>query len=94
MRVDEPSRRVFVGDTEVHLSAKEYDLLALLMRDAGNVVTRERIMDEVWDEHWFGSTKTLDVTLGRLRSKLAEAGAAVEVVAVRGVGFRLEPGGG
>ncbi|HVT75943.1 MAG TPA: winged helix-turn-helix domain-containing protein, partial [Acidimicrobiales bacterium] len=79
------------GEVEMHLSAKEYDLLALLARDAGKVVTRERIMDEVWDEHWFGSTKTLDVTLGRLRSKLADAAAPVEVVAVRGVGFRLEP---
>ncbi|HVV37409.1 MAG TPA: response regulator transcription factor [Acidimicrobiales bacterium] len=94
LRVDEGSRRVFVGAAEMHLSAKEYDLLALLARDAGKVVTRERIMDEVWDEHWFGSTKTLDVTLGRLRSKLADAAAPVEVVAVRGVGFRLESSAG
>jgi DNA-binding response OmpR family regulator len=93
LRVDEPSRRVYVGHKEMHLSAKEYDLLALLAREAGNVVTRERIMEEVWDEHWFGSTKTLDVTLGRLRTKLSESGAPVEVVAVRGVGFRLETTG-
>jgi len=91
VRVDEGSRRVYVNETELHLSAKEYDLLALLVREMGNVVTRERIMEEVWDEHWFGSTKTLDVTLGRLRSKLTETSAPVEVVAVRGVGFRLEP---
>jgi DNA-binding response OmpR family regulator len=92
LRVDEPSRRVYVADAELHLSAKEYDLLALLVRETGNVVTRERIMEEVWDEHWFGSTKTLDVTLGRLRTKLSDAGATVEVIAVRGVGFRLEHG--
>jgi DNA-binding response OmpR family regulator len=94
LRVDEPARKVFVAEKELHLSAKEYDLLALLAREMGNVITRERIMEEVWDEHWFGSTKTLDVTLGRLRSKLAEAQAPVEVVAVRGVGFRLEPADG
>ena len=90
LRVDEGSRRVFVDANEVHLSAKEYDLLALLAREQGQAVTRERIMEEVWDEHWFGSTKTLDVTLGRLRSKLSDAGANVQVVAIRGVGFRLE----
>lgn len=90
LRIDEGARRVWVKDVEMQLSAKEYDLLALLVRETGRVVTRERIMEEVWDEHWFGSTKTLDVTLGRLRGKLAEVGASVEVVAVRGVGFRLE----
>jgi DNA-binding response OmpR family regulator len=53
-------------------------------------VTRERFMDEVWDEHWYGSTKTLDVTLGRLRQKLDEHAAPLRIVSVRGVGFRLE----
>lgn len=81
---------MFVADKELQLSAKEYDLLALLHQEAGQAITRERIMETVWDEHWFGSTKTLDVTLGRLRGKLAEAGAPVEIVALRGVGFRLE----
>ena len=94
LRVDEDSHRVFVAGNELHLSTKEYALLALLVRETSRVVTRERIMEDVWDEHWFGSTKTLDVTLGRLRSKLGEAGAKVEIVAVRGVGFRLEHGGG
>jgi DNA-binding response OmpR family regulator len=47
-------------------------------------------MDEVWDENWFGSTKTLDVTMGRLRQKLDESNAPVQIVTVRGVGFRLE----
>lgn len=89
-RLDEGSRRVWAHDTELRLSAKEYDLLALLAREPGQAITRERIMEEVWDEHWFGSTKTLDVTLGRLRTKLADAGAPVEIVAIRGVGFRFE----
>ena len=47
-------------------------------------------MGEVWDENWFGSTKTLDVTIGRLRQKLEEAGAQEEITTIRGVGFRLE----
>ena len=90
LRVDEKAHRTFVGDDEVQLSAKEFALLALLVREAGQAVTRERIMEEVWDEHWFGSTKTLDVTMGRLRAKLEPTGAGVRIAAVRGVGFRLE----
>ena len=54
------------------------------------VVSREQLMAQVWDENWFGSTKTLDVTIGRLRQKLESAGVTDKVVAVRGVGFRLE----
>lgn len=91
LRVDAGAHRTFVGDEEIQLSAKEFALLALLVRELGQVVTRERIMEEVWDEHWFGSTKTLDVTLGRLRAKLEPADPGVRIAAVRGVGFRLEP---
>jgi DNA-binding response OmpR family regulator len=93
LRVDAGARRVFVGATEVPLTAKEFDLLAVLDRDCGQVVTRERLMDEVWDENWFGSTKTLDVTVARLRAKLEEHGATARVATARGVGFRLEVGG-
>jgi DNA-binding response OmpR family regulator len=90
LRVDEAAHRVWVHGRELHLTGKEFGVLALLAREPGNVLTRERLMEEVWDEHWFGSTKTLDVTIGRLRSKLEDLGAPVRVVAVRGVGFRLE----
>jgi DNA-binding response OmpR family regulator len=89
-RVDVQARRVWGGGTELSLTSKEFDLLALLEAERGAVVTRERLMDEVWDENWFGSTKTLDVTVGRLRQKLEDGGAPVRVVTVRGVGFRLE----
>ncbi|HET7736855.1 MAG TPA: response regulator transcription factor [Nocardioidaceae bacterium] len=89
-RLDAAARRVWVGEDELALTSKEFDLVAILDADRGNVVTRERLMDEVWDENWFGSTKTLDVTLGRLRQKLEAAEAPVRVVTVRGVGFRLE----
>ncbi|WP_341924164.1 response regulator transcription factor [Nocardioides psychrotolerans] len=92
LRVNTAARRVFVGPQELTLTTKEFDVVALLDADRGAVVTRERLMSEVWDENWFGSTKTLDVTMGRLRAKLDEAGSTVEVVTVRGVGFRLEDG--
>ncbi|WP_246004813.1 response regulator transcription factor [Nocardioides marmorisolisilvae] len=90
IRVDRGSRRVWVQDAEISLTSKEFDLLALLDSERGTVFTRERLMDEVWDENWFGSTKTLDVTIGRLRQKLEESKAPVAIVTVRGVGFRLE----
>jgi len=90
LRVDTRARRVWVGEREISLTGKEFDLLALLDSDRGGVLTRERLMDEVWDENWFGSTKTLDVTVGRLRQKLEDSGAPARIVAVRGVGFRLE----
>ena len=88
--MDVQGRRVWVQDAEVFLTSKEFDLLALLHSESGTVLTRERLMDEVWDENWFGSTKTLDVTVGRLRQKLEESRAPVKIVTVRGVGFRLE----
>lgn len=90
LRVDDAAHRAWVGATELSLTTKEHGLLSLLVRESGTVITRERFMDEVWDEHWFGSTKTLDVTLGRLRQKLTAAGTSTSIVAVRGVGFRLE----
>ncbi|PFG38282.1 DNA-binding response OmpR family regulator [Georgenia soli] len=90
LRVDPRSRRAWVDGEELALSSKEFDLLALLDSERGAVLTRETLMDRVWDENWYGSTKTLDVTVGRLRQKLESSGAQARVVAVRGVGFRLE----
>jgi DNA-binding response OmpR family regulator len=90
LRVEASARRVWVDRDEVTLTSKEFDVLALLAGDRGAVVTRERLMDEVWDSNWFGSTKTLDVTVGRLRQKLEEHHSPSRVVTVRGVGFRLE----
>lgn len=92
LRVDADARRVWVGPTELVVTAKEFDVLALLDSNPGAVFTRERVMDEVWDENWFGSTKTLDTTIGRLRQKLEDSGTSARVVTVRGVGFRLERG--
>lgn len=88
--VDVPTRRVWVGDAEIAATSKEFDVLALLDETRGAVVSREQLIRDVWDENWYGSTKTLDATIGRLRQKLEEASAPARVTTVRGVGFRLE----
>jgi DNA-binding response OmpR family regulator len=85
VRLDPARRTVTFGDRPVELARKEFDLLALLMREAGAVVQRERLIDEVWDVNWFGSTKTLDVHVSALRKKLEPS----YIHTVRGVGFRF-----
>ena len=90
LRIDAAARRVFAGNVEVSLTGKEFDVLSVLAAQRDKVVSRDRLMAEAWDENWYGSTKTLDVTIGRLRQKLESAGVTDKVVAVRGVGFRLE----
>ncbi len=90
LQVDLAARRATLKDEELALSRKEFDLLAELVRNAGRVVTREALMDRVWDENWFGSTKTLDVHVRWLRGKLGEtAENAHYLQTVRGVGFRF-----
>jgi DNA-binding response OmpR family regulator len=92
LELDAGSHRVSVDGREVDLRPREFDLLALLMAEAGRVVGRERIMAEVWDEHWFGSTKTLDMHISSLRRKLLDAGDVPDRLStIRGVGYRLEP---
>lgn len=85
--VDVAGRRVHDGGEEVRLSPKEFDLLAALALEPGTVLTREALIERVWDTHWFGSTRTLDVHIAALRQKLA---GAVVITTLRGVGFRLE----
>ncbi|GAA2097734.1 response regulator transcription factor [Nocardioides furvisabuli] len=92
LRIDAASRRVHLNEREIALTAKEFDVLAVLASNHDKVVPRETLMNQVWDQNWYGSTKTLDVTIGRLRSKLEAADAGEKVVAIRGVGFRLETG--
>ena len=89
LRIDLGARRVRLGDRELELSRKEFDLLSRLARDAGRVVSRETLISEVWDENWFGSTKTLDVHIATLRRKLGDNPASPRYIeTVRGVGFR------
>ena len=90
LTVDFAAHRVTLREHELALSRKEFDLLAVLARNAGRVVRREDLMAEVWDENWFGSTRTLDVHVGFLRRKLGDDGHAPRLIqTVRGVGFRL-----
>jgi DNA-binding response OmpR family regulator len=86
VRVDPASRRVHRDGDELALRPKEFDLLLLLAANAGRVVTRERIMREVWDTDWMGSTKTLDNHILTLRGKLGEGA----ITTLRGIGYRLE----
>jgi DNA-binding response OmpR family regulator len=84
--IDRRARRVRVDGAELPLPPKEFDLLAFLAEEPGAALTREQIMEAVWDSNWFGPTKTLDVHVAALRRKL---GDVVTVETVRGVGFRL-----
>ncbi len=90
VRLDPARREVIFREEPLELSRKEFDLLHLLMSNAGTVVKRERLIDEVWDTNWFGSTKTLDVHISGIRRKLGDDPSSPRYVhTVRGVGFRF-----
>ena len=86
LEVDTRARRTTLNGAAVALTPKEFDLLALLIGDAGAAVSRERIFEEVWGTRWYGSPKTIDVHVAALRRKLGDPGW---IETVRGVGFRL-----
>jgi two-component system, OmpR family, response regulator RegX3 len=86
LAIDRRTRRVLLHDVEVALTPKEFDLLAFLADDPGAVRSRQELLEAVWDPHWYGPTKTLDVHVASLRKKLGDP-AWIETV--RGVGFRL-----
>ncbi|MGH7911111.1 MAG: winged helix-turn-helix domain-containing protein [Candidatus Dormibacteraceae bacterium] len=91
VRVDLDRRRVFVRDEEVRLRRKEFELLALLVENAGRVLTRDVLIDRVWGADYFGDTKTLDVHVKRLRSRIeADPSHPVLITTVRGVGYRFD----
>ena len=90
LELDPGSRRATLAGEALQLARKEFDLLAELVRHAGRVVKREDLMSRVWDENWFGSTKTLDVHVRWLRQKLGDDPQAPRYLhTVRGVGFRF-----
>jgi len=84
--IDRREHRVHVHDEEITLTPKEFDLLAVLATDPGAMVTRRDILTEVWDPHWYGTTRTVDVHVASLRKKL---GHPEWIETSRGVGFRL-----
>lgn len=93
LMVDTAGRRVTIAGRELSLRAKEFDLLARLAATPDVAVNRETLMAEVWDENWFGPTKTLDVHVAALRRKLtgvAGLGAVPRIITLRGHGYRLE----
>jgi two-component system response regulator RegX3 len=90
VRLDPDRREATKAGETLELSRKEFELLQLLMQNAGTVVKRERLIDEVWDVNWFGSTKTLDVHVSGLRKKLGDHSSEPRYLhTVRGVGFRF-----
>lgn len=86
LEIDRRARRAFLDGRELALTVKEFDLLALLADEAGGVVSRRRILEEIWQTSWYGSSKTIDVHVSALRKKLGDPGW---IETVRGVGFRL-----
>lgn len=91
VRIDPAGHRVFVYDKEVGLTAKEFELLTVLARHEGRVVSREQLMRDVWDTPWYGSTKTLDMHISVLRRKLGDDVSNRRfITTVRGVGFRFD----
>jgi two-component system, OmpR family, response regulator RegX3 len=89
LEVDVRARRAHLDGRELQLTAKEFDLLALLASDSGAVVTREQILRTVWRTSWYGSAKTIDVHVAALRRKL---GDPTLIETVRGIGLRLRDG--
>jgi two-component system, OmpR family, response regulator RegX3 len=90
VRMDLDTRRVTRAGTEIPLALKEFELLRMLMEEAGRVVRRTDLMDEVWDPNWFGPTKTLDVHISSLRKKLGDDPSSPRYIhTARGVGFRF-----
>lgn len=86
LEVDVRARRVALGGEPIELTAKEFDILAVLAEDPGNVVSRQALLERVWQTTWYGSTKTIDVHVASLRRKLGDPGL---IETVRGIGFRL-----
>jgi two-component system, OmpR family, response regulator RegX3 len=90
LTLDTPRHEARLRGEALELSRKEFELLRVLMEDAGSVITREALIEEVWDMNWFGSTKTLDVHISGLRRKLDDDPKEPRYIhTVRGVGFRF-----
>lgn len=88
IRVDKTKHKVIVERKEVALTLKEYDLLLLLIENPGRVFTREQLLASVWQSDAFVETRTVDVHIGTLRTKLGNEGSLIKTV--RGVGYRME----
>ncbi len=93
LRLDRAARRAWFAEGELALAPKEFDLLVLLASHHGETMRRELIMTEVWDENWWGSTRTLDTHIASLRRKISVTSDPPErIITIRGIGFRYEAG--
>ncbi|MFW5415941.1 response regulator transcription factor [Nocardiopsis sp. CNT-189] len=93
VRMDVERHVVTVRSEQVQLPLKEFELLEVLLRNAGRVLTRMQLIDRVWGADYVGDTKTLDVHVKRLRAKIeSDPGAPRFIVTVRGLGYKFEPG--
>ena len=88
--VDEAAFRAFRAGEEIHLTTIEFRLLAELVRNAGNVLTRETLLERVWGYDYLGDSRLVDMAVNRLRGKLGATGESDYVTTVRGVGYRFE----
>ncbi len=92
LSLDPESRQVTVDDAPLHLTQLEFDVLHLLLSNAGRVLTRERLLEQAWGYDFVGDTRAVDSAIKRLRARLRSANpAADQIEAVRGVGYRLNP---
>ncbi len=90
LNLDPSARRAFRGELELQLSAREFDLLALLMKNAGRAISRDDLLSQVWGEDWVGDTRTLDVHIRWLRLKIEDDPASPKYIqTVRGFGYRF-----
>lgn len=91
VRMDLASHEVYVRDEKISLPLKEFELLSLLLENAGRVLSRDLLIDRAWGHDYVGDTKTLDVHIKRLRGKVEEDPShPVRIVTVRGVGYKFE----
>ena len=93
LTVDLAARRAWQADSELALRPKEFDLLARLALDTGAALSRHTLMADVWDEHWHGSTKTLDVHVASLRQRIRSSSRSARlptITTLRGHGYRLD----
>ncbi len=91
VRIDHDRHEVIVRGNEVRLPLKEFELLAILLENAGRVLTRDTLIDRIWGNDYYGDTKTLDVHIKRLRSKVeVDPGSPSRIVTIRGLGYKYE----
>lgn len=92
VRLDTERHEVFISNKPVRLPLKEFELLAVLLENAGRVMTRERLIDRVWGPSYVGDTKTLDVHIKRLRARVeTDPSSPTSIITIRGLGYKFDP---